>query len=181
MDHEFVPAQLTSTVEEYYGKAGAETILSNASTPVVLPEVSQREAEFYSRRIGKTTITTSSRSWRGTWEVSPHRGEAARWLIEPNELRTLPGRQLLMLADIAVPLLVLGKPHYLIRKLARQANLSFQWQLPAGPTQPPMKRLLLATPPSGTASLSTDWSTPHDRIGFANGPCTKHLPKCLSE
>jgi type IV secretion system protein VirD4 len=65
-------------VEERYGKAGAETFLSNASTHLVLPGVGQREAEFYARRIGKTTIITSSTSRRGTWGVSFHRGEAAR-------------------------------------------------------------------------------------------------------
>lgn len=52
MYHEFMSAQLTSAVEERYGKAGAETILSNASTHLVLPGVDQREAEFYSKRIG---------------------------------------------------------------------------------------------------------------------------------
>ena len=92
MDHEFVPAQLTSTVEERYGKAAAETILSNASTHIVLPGVGHREAEFYSKRIGKTTITTWSRSRRGAWEVSSHHGESTRRLIEPNEIRMLPER-----------------------------------------------------------------------------------------
>ncbi len=31
---------------------------------------------------------------------------AARWLIEPNEIRTLPERQALVLANVAAPLLV---------------------------------------------------------------------------
>lgn len=84
-------------LEERYGKAGAETLLANASTHLVLPGVGQREADFYARRIGKTTITTWSRSRRGAWEVSSHRGEAVRWLIDPNEIRTLPERQMLVL------------------------------------------------------------------------------------
>lgn len=41
MDHQFVPTQLTSTVEKRYGKAGAETILSNASTHIILPGMGQ--------------------------------------------------------------------------------------------------------------------------------------------
>ena len=53
-------------VEERCGRAEAETILSNASTHVILPDVGQREAEFYSKRIGKTIITTSFSSRRST-------------------------------------------------------------------------------------------------------------------
>lgn len=143
-------------VEERYGKAGAETILSNASTHLVLPGIGQREAEFYARRIGKTTIITHSRSQRGTWEVSSHRGEAARWLIEPNEIRTLPERQALVLADVAAPLLVRVKPYYRLRRLARQANLPFRWQPAGGQAQLSMKRSPTPTPQTGTRGLSPD-------------------------
>ena len=156
MDHEFVPAQLTSTVEERYGKPGAETILSNTSTRVVLPGVGQREAEFYTQRIGKTKITTWSRSRRGTWEVSSHRGEAARWLIEPHEIRTLPARQALVLADVTAPLLVRVKPYYRSRRLARRANLPLRQHPKADSAQPPLKRLPAPTSPSGTGGLSPD-------------------------
>jgi type IV secretion system protein VirD4 len=143
-------------LEERYGKAGAETILANASTHLVLPGVGQREAEFYSRRIGKTTITTWSSSRRGRWDVSSHRGEAARWLIEPNEIRAMPERQILVLADIAAPLLVRVKPYYRINRLARRANLPFRWQPTAGLTQQPMKRLPPPTAQRDTGSLSPD-------------------------
>jgi hypothetical protein len=44
--------------------------------------------------------------------------EAARWLIEPNEIGTLPERQMLVLADVAALLLVRVKPYYRIRRLA---------------------------------------------------------------
>jgi type IV secretion system protein VirD4 len=143
-------------VEERYGKAGAETILSNASTHIVLPGVGQREAEFYSKRIGKTTITTQSSSRRGAWEVSSHRGETARWLIEPNEIRTLPARQALVLADVAAPLLVRVKPYYRIKGLVQQANLPFRRQPLAGPAQPSIKRLPPPSPKTGTGGLSPD-------------------------
>jgi type IV secretion system protein VirD4 len=143
-------------LEERYGKAGAETILSNASTHLVLPGVGQREAEFYARRIGKTTITTWSSSRRGRWEVSSHRGETARWLIEPNEIRTLSERQMLVLADVTAPLLVRVKPYYQIKRLVRRAHLPFRQQPMASPAQPPLKRLPRPTPPSGTAGLSPD-------------------------
>ncbi len=43
-------------VEERYGKAGAETILSSTSTHVDLPGVGQREAEFYARRIARRPL-----------------------------------------------------------------------------------------------------------------------------
>jgi type IV secretion system protein VirD4 len=143
-------------VEERYGKAGAETILSNASTHIVLPGVGQREAEFYSKRIGKTTITTNSSSRRGAWEVSSHRGEAARWLIEPNEIRTLPERQALLLADVAAPLLVRVKPYYRIRSLRQRTNLPF-WRHPAAaPAQPPLKRLPPPTAQANNGGLSPD-------------------------
>jgi type IV secretion system protein VirD4 len=143
-------------VEERYGKAGAETILANASTHLVLPGVGQREAEFYARRIGKTTITTWSSSRRGRWEVSSHRGETARWLIEPNEIRTMPERQTLVLADVAAPLLVRVKPYYRIKHLAQRAHLPFRWEPFAGLTQQPMKRLPPPTAQHDTGSLSPD-------------------------
>ena len=143
-------------VEERYGKAGAETILSNASTHIVLPGVGQREAEFYARRIGKTTITTSSSSRRSAWEVSSHRGEAARWLIEPNEIRTLAERQALVLADVAAPLLVRVTPYYRIRSLKQQANLPLRRQTATDLVQPSMKRLPPPSPQSGVGGLSPD-------------------------
>ncbi len=143
-------------LEERSGKAGAETIRSNASTHLVLPGVGQREAEFYARRIGKTTITTWSSSRRGRWDVSSQRGETARWLIEPNEIKTLPERQVLVLADVAPPLLVRVKPYYRIKHLARRAHLPFQWEPAADLTQRSMKRLLPPTPQRDTGSLSPD-------------------------
>ncbi len=143
-------------VEERYGKAGAETILTNASTHLVLPGVGQREAEFYSRRIGKTTIITSSSSRRGAWEVSSHQGEAARWLIEPNEIRTLPEGQALLLADVAAPLLVWVKPYYRVRSLRQRAYLPLQQQPAAGPAQPPLKRLPPPTAQTNSGGLSPD-------------------------
>lgn len=59
-------------------------------------------------RYDKTMIITSS-----------HRGEAARSLIEPNEIRTLPARQALVLADVAAQHLVRVKSHYGSRRLAQ--------------------------------------------------------------
>ncbi len=143
-------------LEERYGKAGAETILSNASTHVVLPGVGQREAEFYARRIGKTTITTWSSSQRCRWEVSSHRGETARWLIEPNEIRTLPERQALLLADVAAPLLVRVKPYYRIRRLAQRAHLPFRQPSTTRLAQPPMRQLPPPTSQPDTGGLSPD-------------------------
>jgi type IV secretion system protein VirD4 len=143
-------------LEERYGKAGAETILSNASTHLVLPGVGQREAEFYSRRIGKTTITTWSSSRRGRRDVSSHRGETARWLIEPNEIRTLPKRQVLVLADVTAPLLVRVKPYYRIRRLARRAQLPFRMQLHTFLAASPTSGLPPDTPQTDSQSLSPD-------------------------
>jgi len=122
---------------------------------VVLPGVGQREAEFYSRRIGKTTIITWSSSRRGRWEVSSQRGEAARWLMEPNEIRTLAERQMLVLADVAAPLLVRVKPYYRIKRLARRAHLPLCWQ-PTSQAQLPMNHLQPLSSQGDTKSLSPD-------------------------
>lgn len=143
-------------LEERYGKAGAETILANASAHLVLPGVGQREAEFYSRSIGKTTIITWSSSRRGRWDVSSHRGEAARWLIKPNEIRTMPERQVLVLADVAPPLLVRVKPYYRIKRVAQRTHLPFRWEPLADLTPQPMKRLPPPTAQRDTGSLSPD-------------------------
>jgi type IV secretion system protein VirD4 len=143
-------------VEERYGKASAETILANASTHLVLPGVGQREAEFYARRIGKMTITTTSSSRRGRWEVSSHRGEAARWLIASNEIRTLPARQVLLLADVSAPLLVRVTPFYRTRRLARRARLPFHWQPQTGSAPLPTTPAPAPLPSTNTGSLSPD-------------------------
>lgn len=85
----------------------------------------------------------------------PIRG-GAHWLSKPNEIRTLPERQALVLADVAAPLLVGIKPYFLIRSLTQQANLPFRQQPEAGKAQPPMKRLPPPTHLSETGGLSPD-------------------------
>ncbi len=144
-------------LEERYGKEATETILSNASTHLVLRGIGQREAEFYSRRIGDTTVVTQSRSTRGRWETTRTRTESARRLIAPDEIRTMSEDHVLVLADVAPPLLVKAQPYYKEPRLIQRANVpwTFSRSTSSGVASQGNLRLL---PPPGSSSPGVDLS-----------------------
>jgi type IV secretory pathway TraG/TraD family ATPase VirD4 len=51
-------------LDTLYGKSAAATIQANAKTHLLLPGAGERECEFYSRRIGDTTVQTWTRTRR---------------------------------------------------------------------------------------------------------------------
>lgn len=119
--------QSFAQLHKLYGRDTTSIILSNAATHLVLRGVGQEEAEFYSKRIGDTTIRNQSQNGTGLVSIQ----EIARPLIRPEEIRTMPEGQMLVLADHAHPIRVRAKPYYRDKALAARANL------PAPPVQMP--------------------------------------------
>lgn len=116
-------------LDTLYGKSAAATIQANAKTHLLLPGAGERECEFYSRRIGDTTVQTWTRTRRGaswfgaddTWT----QGEARRRLFNPDELRTMQPRSMLVLRADLGPMIVKTTPYYKDRSVAHLANLPY--------------------------------------------------------
>lgn len=110
-----------------YGPERKQTILSNASTHLVLPGSGQEEVEFYSKRIGSMTAigqTMNRNALAREGDRNQGQQEIGRKLAMPEELRTMKRGQLLLLSDTIAPLKVWNTPYYR-SKLARLANLPF--------------------------------------------------------
>lgn len=104
----FLAIQNFSQMETNYGKQGAETIMNNARTHLVFPGAGLRETEYYSKRIGETTVRTQSRSSAssGSTYSTWTEGEARRPLMTPDEIRTMPSGTILMVPSASAPLLL---------------------------------------------------------------------------
>ena len=135
-----------SQLDKQYGTEDAETIRENANSHILMPGAGPRECEYYSKRIGDTTVRTWSRTSRGTswWgsEDSWTEGEARRRLITPEELRTMPERTMLLLRSSLPPILPVGMPYYEDKRVAHLAGISYhvthlQKQPPASAQNPP--------------------------------------------
>lgn len=119
-----------SQLDAAYGADDAETIRANANTHLLLPGAGLRECQYYSERIGNTTVPTWTRSrkpgvWTGladTWTQS----EAQRRLLTPEEIRTMPPRSVLLLRSTLPPMLLTATPYYKDRRLARLVNIPYE-------------------------------------------------------
>jgi type IV secretion system protein VirD4 len=108
-----------------YGKEGAATILTNATTKLCLARVSGEDADYFSRLAGTATVHSRSRG-RSRATVAPladrgtvGAGEAARPLLTPDELRTMGDGVLVVSAD-RHPLLARQRRYYRIPALVRR-------------------------------------------------------------
>ena len=119
-----------SQLDAAYGADDAETIRANANTHLLLPGAGLRECQYYSERIGHTTVPTWTRSrkpgaWTGladTWTES----EAQRRLLAPEEIRTMPPRSVLLLRSTLPPMLLTATPYYEDQSLSRLANVPYE-------------------------------------------------------
>lgn len=137
-----------SQLDACYGPQVAETIRANANTHLLLPGAGLRECQYYSERIGDTTIRTWTRSSRGgsSWfgtEDTWTQGEARRRLLTPDELRTLPARSVLMLRSTFPAMILRATPYYDDRRLTALANLPYhvsplRREPPAALQEPPI-------------------------------------------
>jgi len=117
--------QALHQIQATYGREGAATILTNATTKLCLARVSGEDAEYFSKLTGAATVHSRSRGRsraapapladRGTVGV----GEAARPLLTPDELRTLGDGVLVVAAD-RHPLLARQRRYYRVPALVRR-------------------------------------------------------------
>jgi len=108
-----------------YGREGAATILTNATTKLCLARVSGEDADYFSRLAGTATVHSRSRG-RSRATVAPladrgnvGTGEAARPLLTPDELRTMGDGVLVVSAD-RHPLLARQRRYYRVPALVRR-------------------------------------------------------------
>ncbi len=111
-----------------YGREGAATILTNATTKLCLARVSGEDADYFSRLAGTATVHSRSRG-RSRATVAPladrgtvGAGEAARPLLTPDELRTMGDGVLVVSAD-RHPLLARQRRYYRVPALVRRLPL----------------------------------------------------------
>jgi type IV secretion system protein VirD4 len=121
-------------LDALYGEEQKTTILSNATTHLVLPGSGQEEVEFYSKRIGSTTVigqTMSRNAMAREADTNQGQQEIGRKLVMPEELRTMKRGQLLLVSDTIAPLILWNTPYYR-SSLARLANRPFDlpWRIP---------------------------------------------------
>lgn len=124
----FMAVQDFSQLWETYGKEEGKTIRANAGTHLVLGGVDQEVAQYYSERIGDTTVPTASQHTSG-YGIDKHsswtQGETSRRLIKPEEIRTMAKNVILMVPNSLFAMKVKGMPYYKDRLLKALANLPF--------------------------------------------------------
>jgi len=114
---------------ERYGRNDADTIKNNAVTHVLFPGAGLEECRYYSERIGDTTVKTETINRRGYgWseEVTSSEGETHRRLMTPDELRTMPSDNVLMIEATAPSLIVTTQTYFENKDLAGRANTPHQ-------------------------------------------------------
>jgi type IV secretion system protein VirD4 len=150
-----------SQLDAAYGADDAETIRANANTHLLLPGAGLRECQYYSERIGNTTVPTWTRSkkpgaWTGladTWTQS----EAQRRLLTPEEIRTMPPRSVLLLRSTLPPMMLTATPYYEDRKLSQLANIPYMVQhVRPEPLADPPQLLSATMPPGQNATGATE-------------------------
>jgi type IV secretion system protein VirD4 len=133
--------QSFSQVAQKYGRNVLDNILVNTVTHLLLPGAGLEETEYYSKRIGTTTVRTQTHNTSGSGVDSREswtQGETGRRLMTPDELRTMPEDNMLMISAAVAPLILRTQLYFLVRRLAKLANLPFSHvarthQQPAAP------------------------------------------------
>jgi len=88
-----------------YGNEGLETILANTTTHVVFSGCGQVETDYYSHRIGQTTVPSVSLSHQHALDLDPKATESmtSRPLIYPDQLRTMKADHLVVSYENPLP------------------------------------------------------------------------------
>ena len=115
-----------SQVDYVYARDITPTVLSNATTHLVFPGCGKEECEYYSARMGDTTVEFENRSVQyrdliGTPGYMQQR--VRRRLMTPDEVRTMPAGQIILLRGSSPPVLVQTLPYYQVPGLYQLANL----------------------------------------------------------
>lgn len=157
----FMAIQDFSQLWETYGKEEGKTIRANSGTHLILGGVDQEVAQYYSEKIGDTTVPTASQHTSGS-STDEHsswtQGETSRRLIKPEEIRTLEKNLILMVPNALSAMKVRGCPYYKDRLLKALADLPFHFSTRAQP-KPPSTSSSKATS-SSVSSTPSSSSTP---------------------
>jgi type IV secretion system protein VirD4 len=118
-----------SQLDEIYGCNRRPTIVSNANTHIVLSGTGQEEADFYSRRLGDMTAIARNSSVHLSPDFrisnSWSRQETRRSLMTPDEIRRMPERNMLIVAE-STPAFVTWNARYWEQPgLINRANLPY--------------------------------------------------------
>jgi type IV secretion system protein VirD4 len=113
-------------IERIYEQHGKDTLLANSGTKVFLSGVGQVEAEYASRVMGEKTVLARGESSEG----EGHQGtisytEAARKLMNPDEVRSLPMWTLLIFIGNMRPILAQNTPYFELPEMQARTNLPY--------------------------------------------------------
>ena len=140
--------QSFSQLDDRYGKAIKENILANTVNHLLLPGAGLEETQYYSERLGLTTITTESRSsthqpYRGGNQTTPMmmnsmsightEGQSQRSLQTSDELRTMKKGTILFVNASSPAAMLRTIAYFKDRKLAKLADQPFEVDLPKPP------------------------------------------------
>ncbi len=115
-------------LDEKYSVAIRKNILTNTVTHLLLPGAGKEETEYYSERLGMTTVETETQNTRDIGAESQKswtQGETGRRLMMPEELRTMPLDRMLMLSGASAPLLLQTSLYFRNRQLVELSEIPF--------------------------------------------------------
>ena len=104
--------QSLSQLESVYGRAAAQTILTNCSTKIALSGLDVETAEYFSRSLGQGTIARKMRSWQRrrfslfASTMGDALQEQGRPLLSADEVRRLPEEEMLVITGNRRPLML---------------------------------------------------------------------------
>jgi type IV secretion system protein VirD4 len=152
-----------------YGENGRDTILANCNTHIVFPGCGLQETRYYSEKLGRTTVETISHSQQESLSFVSNpqtwaHGETHRFLMTPDELRTMRDGILLVLISKLHPMLVHNTPYYHDPELLAEVNI---------PVSSPASRVTVTPiapePPPPTMGLPAPQSAARPQPG-STGP-----------
>ncbi len=126
----FIVLQSFSQIKDLYGEPMRNVMLTNCGTHLLLPGAGLEECEYYSRRIGDTTVQTTAQTVTGGdlfggGQRSYTTSETRRRLYTPEELRTMSQNEMLVLPARHAPMIVKTIPYDHDREVRDRANLPF--------------------------------------------------------
>lgn len=113
--------QSFNQLDEKYGQEVRKNILSQTTTHLLLSGAGIEETEYYSQRIGNSTIQKATESFSGESllnnTVSRTKDETGRRLLMSDEIRTMSTDRMLMIPSTSAPILLQTTPYFLDRSL----------------------------------------------------------------
>jgi len=121
--------QAFSQLDERYGVPVRKTVLTNCTTHLLLPGSGLDECEYYSARIGDTTVETTTQTTTGsglfTAQHTFSTNETRRRLFNPDELRTMERGTMMVLGSSEQVMMVKTLPWFQDKETRDRADLPF--------------------------------------------------------